>query len=161
MDLGQWLQAFRALHEQARRGSLQGGDLSDYQAGRDELARALVAAQRLTVQPGQTARTTLRVARALQVDLESPVRHDRLTTFDLSLGGFSALLSKSPAVDEALEATLRLPGTEPLKTGVEVAETRAQPGNVRVSFRFKRLPDAAREKLELAIFDAVLAQMVK
>ena len=142
MDLGQWLQAFRALHEQAKRGALQGSDLSDYLAGREELARALVAAQRLTVQPGQTPRTSLRVARALQVDLESPVRHDKLTTFDLSLGGFSALVSRAPAADEELEATLRLPGGgEPVKARVEVAESKVQPGNVRLSFRFKKLPD--------------------
>ena len=161
MDLGQWLQAFRALHEQAKRGALQGSDLSDYLAGREELARALVVAQRLTVQPGQTPRTTLRVARALQVDLESPVRKDRLTTFDLSLGGFSALLSKVPAADEALDATLRLPGTEPLQAAVMVAEAKVQPGNARVSFKFKKLPDSERERLELAIFDAVLSQLVK
>ena len=161
MDLGQWLQAFRALHEQAKRGSLQGRDQTDYLAGREELARALVAAQRLNVQPGQTPRTTLRVARALQVDLESPVRNDRLTTFDLSLGGFSALLSKVPAVDEELTATLRLPGSEPLKAPVMVAEAKTQPGHARVSFKFKKLPDAEQERLELAIFDAVLGQLIK
>jgi PilZ domain-containing protein len=159
MDLGQWLSAFKALHERARRGSLEGVDERDYKAGREELARALVAAQRLTLQPGQSPRHALRVARALQVDLESPVRKERLTTFDLSLGGFSALLARAPMPDEALTATLRLPGMEPMVAPVTVAGLKAQPGNVRVSFAFGKLEGAVAERLELAIFDAVLGQL--
>jgi len=161
MDLAQWLTAFQALHERARRGTLEAADERDYKAGREELARALVAAQHLTLQPGQSPRLALRVARALQVDLESPVRKDRLTTFDLSLGGFSALLARAPMPDEALTATLRLPGVDPVVTAVTVAGMKAQPGNVRVSFSFARLDGPAAERLELAVYDAVLAQLGK
>lgn len=161
MDLAQWLSAFRALHEKAKRGTLEPADERDYRAGREELARALVAAQHLTLQPGQSPRQALRVARALQVDLESPVRNDRLTTFDLSLGGFSALLARAPMSDEALTATLRLPGMEPMVAPVTVAGMKAQPGNVRVSFAFGKLEGPVAERLELAIFDAVLSSLGK
>ena len=159
MDLAQWLTAFKALHEKAKRGALEGADERDYKAGREELARALVAAQHLTLQPGQSPRLALRVARALQVDLESPVRKDRLTTFDLSMGGFSALLARAPMHDEALTATLKLPSGEPLVATVTVAGMKAQPGNMRVSFAFGRLEPKVAEQLELAVFDAVLAQL--
>jgi len=161
MDLGQWLSTFRALHDKAKHGTLEGAEERDYKAGREELARALVAAQHLTMQPGQSPRQALRVARALQVELESPVRKERLTTFDLSLGGFSALLARAPMPDEELQATLRLPGQEPLVTAVTVAGMEAQPGNVRVSFSFATLKGPAAERLELAIFDAVLGQLGK
>jgi hypothetical protein len=161
MDLAQWLTAFKALHEKAKRGTLDGPDEQDYKAGREELARALVSAQHLTLQPGQSPRLALRVARALQVDLESPVRKDRLTTFDLSLGGFSALLARAPMADEVLTATLRLPGVDPVVTTVTVAGMKAQPGNVRVSFSFAKLDGPVAERLELAVFDAVLAQLGK
>jgi hypothetical protein len=161
MDLAQWLTAFKALHEKAKRGTLDGPDEQDYKAGREELARALVSAQHLTQQPGQSPRLALRVARALQVDLESPVRKDRLTTFDLSLGGFSALLARAPMPDEVLTATLRLPGVDPVVTTVTVAGMKAQPGNVRVSFSFAKLDGPVAERLELAVFDAVLAQLGK
>jgi hypothetical protein len=87
------------------------------------------------------------------------VRKERLTTFDLSLGGFSALLARAPMSDEALTATLRLPGADPVVASVAVAGTKAQPGNVRVSFTFSRLEGPAAERLELAIFDAVLANL--
>ena len=161
MDLAQWLVTFRALHERARRGDLTGPEAADYRGGREELARALVAAQRLSVPAGASPRQSLRVARALQVEVESPLRTERVTTFDLSLGGFSAPMSRAPALDEPLTARLRLPGTEPLAAEVRVADARPQPGNVRVSFAFKGLPEADRERLELAIFDAVLAQLVR
>jgi hypothetical protein len=161
MDLSQWLDQFRALHEKARGGKLSAREQEEYQGGRDELARALVAAQRLTLKPGQTPRQALRVARALQVELESPVRKDRLTTFDLSMGGFSAPLARAPAPDEELTATLRLPGLEPITVGVTVAGLKPQAGNTRASFAFATLGTAARERLELAIFDMVLSQLGK
>ncbi len=66
--LGDWLQAFRQLHEKARRGPLRDQDLEAYRAGRDELARALLAAQRLALRPGETPRRALRVARAARVE---------------------------------------------------------------------------------------------
>lgn len=161
MDLAQWLTTFRALHEKGKLGGLEGSEERDYKAGREELARALVAAQHLNLQPGQSPRQALRVARALQVDLESPVRKERLTTFDLSMGGFSALLARAPAPDEVLSATLRLPGVEAVVTSVSLAGIKAQPGNVRVSFAFNHLEGAAAERLEVAIFDAVLGQLGK
>ena len=161
MDLAQWMTGFRALHEKAKQGALQGSEERDYKAGREELARALVAAQRLTLQPDQSPRMALRVARAIQVELESRVRKELLTTFELSLGGFSAAMARPPAPDEELTATLRLPGVDPLATQVKVVGVKAQPGSVRVSFTFVKLQGAAAERLELAIFDMVLGQLGK
>ncbi len=48
MSLADWLAAFRELHEKAHRGELAPRERAAYHAGRDELARALLAAQRLT-----------------------------------------------------------------------------------------------------------------
>ena len=80
-SLTEWLLTFRQLHEKARRGQLRDAELARYRAGRDELARALLAAQRLQLKPGETPRQALRVARALQLDLDLPTarlraRHD-------------------------------------------------------------------------------------
>jgi hypothetical protein len=159
MDLARWLDQFKALHERARSGDLKDAERREYQAGREELARALVAAQQLGLQPGQTPRQALRVARALQVELESPLRQERLTTFDLSMGGFSALLAREPAPDEALTATLRLPNLDPVVVAVTLVGVKPQKGSVRASFAFGKVGAAEQERLELAIFDAVLAQL--
>jgi hypothetical protein len=159
MDLARWLSTFRALHEKAKARTLDDIEGRDYQAGREELARALVAAQGLTRQPDQSPRRMLRVARLLQVDVESRVRMERITTTDISLGGFSARMARAPAPDEELTATLRLPGMEPLRTAVKIVGTKQHPGSVLVSFAFQKLEGSAAERLELAFFDMVLSQM--
>ena len=161
MDLAEWLRAFRAAHEQARQGKLSEEDARAYQAGRDELARAFVAVQRLTVSPGQTPRQALRVARALQVDLETPIGQVRATTVTLSIGGFSALLDKPPSPNEQLKCSIRIPGADPLVATVVPVSVKPQPGSVTASFVFQKLTEADRDRLEFLIFDTVLAQLVK
>lgn len=158
--LSEWLAAFRDLHERARRGSLTPGELAAYRTGRDELARALLAAQRLTLKSGETPRQALRVARALQVELDLPTSREKTVTIDLSTGGFSALLAKAPPLGDDLGVALRLPAAEPLVCRARVTDANSQAGHVRVAARFVELPAADRERLELFVFDTVLAQLL-
>lgn len=157
--LTQWLLEFRQLHEKARRGSLGERELQLYRNGRDELARALLAAQRLTLRPGETPRRALRVARALQVDLDLVTSRERAVTIDLSTGGLSCLLAKAPPVGDEVGFSLRLPASDPLAGRARVTDAKVLPGNVRVSFQFLNQTDADRERLELFVFDTVLAQL--
>jgi hypothetical protein len=159
MALAEWLRVFRALHEKARRGELAGADADDYRAGCDELARALMAARRLPLDPGRPARHQLRVARALQVDLEKPTSRVRATTVELSVAGFSVLAARSPAPGEEHTATLRIPGGDPIVATVVPGELKQQPGTVRVSFGFKALDDSGRRRLELLVIDTALSQL--
>jgi hypothetical protein len=159
MTLAQWLRVFRTLHERARSGKLAGAELGEYRDARDELARALIGAQRLTVKPGETPRQSLRVARALQVDLDLVTSSARAITIDLCSGGFACLLAKAPPAGDEFGFTLRLPGAEPLSGKVRVADVKPQQGNVRVSFQFCGLPQDDRERVELFVFDTVLDQM--
>jgi hypothetical protein len=157
--LSHWLQAFRDLHEKARRGQLKAGELQTYRAGRDELARALLAAQRLALRPGETPRRALRVARALQVDLDLGTSRERAVTIDLSTGGLSCLLAKAPPVGEEVGFSLRIPASEPLVGRARVTDVKVLPGNVRVSFSFVNQNDAEKERVEMFVFDTVLAQL--
>ncbi len=159
MSLAEWLVAFRELHEKARRGALPGGDRAAYRAGREELARALVAAQRLVLRPGETARQVLRIARALQVDLDLATARQRAVTVDLSISGFSTLLDRGPPLGEELGLTLRLPASEPLVGRARVVGLKPSTGAVRVSAQFVGLSEADVERLELFVFDVVLAQL--
>jgi hypothetical protein len=159
VDLGKWLTDLKALHEKAKHGGLSGEEQRDYRSRRAELARALLAAQGLGRQPGQARRQSLRIARALQVEVVGPGRKERLTTFDISTGGFSAPMASAPATGEVLTATLRLPEVEPLVAPVKVVGSVPGAGCVRVSFAFGPLPGVVAEKLEVAIFDLVLAQL--
>lgn len=158
MGLADWLRVFRALHDKAKKGELAGTDADDYRAGCDELARALIAAQKLTLRPGEVPRRVLRVARALQVNLETKVSSVRATTIEISVAGFSVLLGKAPP-SEPQTATLRLPGAEPVIAEVLPGETKLQAGAVRVAFLFKGLPEPERQRLETLVIDTALSQL--
>src|SRR6266540_154541 len=158
MGLADWLRVFRSLHERAKKNELKGADADDYRGGCDELARALMAAQKLTLKPGETPRHTLRVARALQVTIEGKVTHVRATTIEISVAGFSALLAKPPPHDDELTATLRVPGAEkPMAAPITAGDSKQLGGTVRVSFVFGKLPDDVRAQLELLVIDTALA----
>jgi hypothetical protein len=160
--LAEWLLGFRQLHERARRGQLRDADLARYRAGRDELARALLAAQKLQLKTGEVPRRALRVARALQVDLDFGTQALRAVTSDISTGGFSCLLGKAPALGDEAKFALRMPAADPLTGRARVQDVKANPnqGNVRVAFAFVGFSDDDRERVELFVFDTVLAQLV-
>jgi hypothetical protein len=160
MSLAEWLRTFRDLHEKARRNALNPREDALYRAGRDELARALLAAQRLTVKAGETPRTALRVARALQVDLDLLTSSVRAITNDISVGGFSCLLAKAPPLGDEVKYQLRIPASEPLAGKARVVDVKALAGNVRVAFQLLDLEQKDRDRLETFVFDTVLAQLV-
>jgi hypothetical protein len=159
MGIADWLRVFRALHDKAKLGKLSPEDADAYRAGCDELARALLAAQRLAPRQGEAPRHALRVARAVQVDLETAVSHVRATTVELGVGGFSAILAKAPRSGEELKATFKMPGGEPLAATVLPAELKQGAGSVRVSFTFCGLPESERARLELIVIDTALSQL--
>ncbi len=159
MDLNAWLKEFRALHDEKKRGSLAGGRLPEYCAARDELARALLAAQHIAVEPGQQPRRTLRVSRALQAEVASFDGSVRVLTRSLSSGGFAALLPRAPKVGHEVKVTLRMPGEDPIESSAVVVESKLQPGSAHVSFRWVGLSESDVERLETMVFDTVLAQL--
>jgi len=159
MGVADWMRAFRTLHERAKAGGLAGEDAEAYRAGCDELARALMAAQRIALAPGETPRLALRVARAVQVDLESATSHVRAMTIDLGAGGFSALLAKAPPADEELKCRMKIPGAEPIETTIALVDVKQQPGSARASFSFPRLPEADRAKIEMLVIDTALSNI--
>jgi len=159
MSLSQWLSDFRDLHERARRKTLSERDTAIYRQGRDELARALLAAQRLTLKPGETPRQALRVARALQVDLDLLTSRERAITIDLSTGGFSCLLAKAPPLGDEIGYSMRIPASDPLAGRARIADVKPHSGNVRVAFQLVGMPPEDKERLELFVFDTVLAQL--
>lgn len=160
MSLGDWLKGFRALHERARKGSLSPAELATYRAGRDELARALLAAQRLTVKAGEVARKQLRASRALQVDIDFGKEKVKAMTLDVSAGGFGAILARPPVPGDLVKVSLRLPAQEPVAGPARVVDVKVLPGNSRAAFAFQGLSPEDAERLESFVFDVVLEQLV-
>jgi hypothetical protein len=159
MTLAEWLTGFRRLHETARKGTLSERDRATYLAARNELAQALLATQRISLQPGQVPRRALRVPCALQVDLEFHDGSERAITRDVSAAGFAALLSRPPAVHDEVKVALRIPGGEPLRGQARVIEVKRQTGNAHACFEFIGLDRSEADHLESFVFDAVLERL--
>jgi hypothetical protein len=159
MSFADWLRVFRSVHGEARRGALSAQSLAEYREARNELARALLAAQRVALEPGVQPRRTLRAARALQADLDFFDGTLRIATRTISSGGFSAVLAKPPKSGEEVKVTLRLPGEASLQCSAQVIDTKAQAGSVLVSFRWVGIPEADAERIETLVFDSVLEQL--
>lgn len=145
---------FKDLHQQMREGKLKGDDLREYMDGREQLALSLVKSQGLLIPEGQSARKMFRVAQALPIEIDGVMR---TLTRDVSVGGFSALLTSSPRVEDVIRFSLTITrAQEPITGDARVVSSVRQTGNSRVSAVFLRLPDADVERLEMALFDSVL-----
>jgi hypothetical protein len=159
MSFSDWIRQFRALHAEAKKGALSPAELETYRAACDELARALMAAQRQPLKPGELPRHALRVPRAIQIELEGAITTVKATTADLGVGGFSALLPKAPKVGEEIVCRMKLGGGDPLETTVTVLDVKPQPGSVRTSFGFRKLGDASKARLEDLVLETALSQI--
>lgn len=159
VDLGAWLEDFRRLHEQARRGGLTGTARHAYREARDELASALLRAQHVEIDPRAAPRRWLSVARMLQADLGFFDGTLRVGTRSISCRGFAVVLVRAPRRDEAVRVTLRLPGGDSLQGVARVLDSTPQLGNVLVSFEWAQLSREDAERLELLVFDTVLEQL--
>lgn len=159
MSLAGWLKSFRALHDRAKAGSLPPAELAAYRAGRDELARAMLAAQQVMMKPGELPRRQLRASRALPVDIYSGHDRVRAVTLDVSAGGFGALIARPPLPGDPVKLSLRLPDQEPIVCEARAVDVKMLPGNARASFAFIGLDADDVERLETYVFDCVLDQL--
>lgn len=114
MRLREWIATFRSLHEKARRGLLTDAETTTYREAREELLAMLLAAQRLTLRPGETVREAPRAVRALPLEIHSTAD---TVTLDISTGGFAALLSRPFRVGEQIEFSLWL-SSGPCRVGL-------------------------------------------
>ncbi|MEW5738947.1 MAG: PilZ domain-containing protein [Myxococcota bacterium] len=156
MDPSEWLAGFRITHQQARDGKLKPEERARYLAMREEFARSLVAAQGLTVPEGQQARRYFRVAQIFPLEVNNLYN---TVTKELSRSGFSALITGALKEGDRVEFKLTLArAAEPLTGQAKVVSVVRQAGNSRVSFAIESMKEADAERLELALFDAVLAR---
>ena len=160
MRLREWIAEFRRLHEKARSSSLTAQEQQAWREGRDDLAAMLVAAQRLTLAPGETPREALRVVRRLAVEVRGGDRTLQATTLDISRGGFSAMVPQPPEPGKTTAFTLRL-ATGELSGSARVANVLYVDGAFRVSFKFQALAPADVERMDAEVLDGALEHLVQ
>ncbi|XXF75421.1 PilZ domain-containing protein [Myxococcaceae bacterium GXIMD 01537] len=160
MSATAWFGEFRHLHDKARKKDLNETDKRLYLQAREQFARALTAAQGMTLQSGESARQAFRVAQAMQIEFNLASGLVRSMTLDISRGGFSCVLAQAPDAKDAVGYSLRMPGgTDPIIGRARVVSAVKQPGRYRVSFVFEGMSEGDQERLEMALFDAALARI--
>ncbi len=157
MEPGQWIAAFREGHERFRAGALSEAERKRYLAMREELANSLVAAQGLMVPAGQNARRHFRVAQVFAVEVNNLYP---AMTKDISRAGFSCLVPATMRERDPFSFALTVKrGEDPVTGQGRVVNVVKQQGNSRVSFSIDTMSEANAERLEMALFDAVLQRL--
>jgi len=159
MALNDWLKQFQEAHERAKHGKLEAQELSVYYQSRNELARALLGAQRIALEPGREPRRSLRVSRALQAEIGFFDGSLRAVTRSISASGFAVLLARPPKPDEEVKVTLRIPGGEPFSASGRAVDVKAQGGSFHVSFQWAGVSATDLERIETYVFDVVLEEL--
>lgn len=157
MRLREWIETFRFLHEKARNGRLAGTEVAAYHELREDFARLLLAAQCLTVAPGQTARGALRAVRPLALELQLASGVTRAATLDLSAGGFSTYVPVALSAGEHVSFTLGLASGE-LRGRARVVNAADEGTAYRISFALEGISRSEVERMETEVLDAALQQ---
>jgi hypothetical protein len=163
MRLHDWLEGFCKLHERAGRGQLTAEERIAYVEDRDELARALLASQRISLYRGQTPRHSLRAALAFPVVLQMKSGRVLSLTQDISAGGFSVILAVATGNEQAVPFTLRLGRDAPPIEGKAhmVGGPGMGGGTGRVGFAFDEISPEGVERIEQAVFNSVVVQLMR
>jgi hypothetical protein len=153
----EWMTDFSALHQRAKAGTLSAEERAKYLRSRDELAEALLTAQRLNSKPGESQRRSLRVAQALPAELDLPGGRASAVTLDLSTGGFSVLVSQAPEPGSSIAFKLKLGrALAPVVGRGKVVAVVPYKGSIRLGIMFEEVVE--RDRLEFVIVDAILRQ---
>ena len=155
MRLREWIETFRFLHQKARAGRLTAAEVAAYHELREEFAALLLAAQCLTVMPGQTARGALRAVRPLDLELALPSGAVHSKTLDLAAGGFSTFVPVALRADEQIGFVLNLSSGE-LRGQARVVNVSDEGTAWRISFALVSAGSADTERMETEVLDTAL-----
>jgi len=157
MDAAAWMKGFRVTHEKARAGQLTPDELQRYHAMREELARSAIVGQGGKVPAGKTARESFSVPQVYQVEINGLYK---TVTREVSRSRFTATLSQDYRKGEPISYSMTLSrAQEPLEGQATVVESVRQGGASRTTFELSTLSEADAERLEFALFDALLARI--
>jgi hypothetical protein len=146
---------FRQIHERAKSKQLKEEETKTYMAMREELARSLVAAQSLQVPEGQNARRHFRVAQVYKLEID---RTYTTLTKEVSPSGFSAVMQNEMKPGQKVAFAISIVrDTDPVSGEAKVISAVKQ-GQWKILFSIEQISEANRERLESALFDAVLAR---
>jgi len=162
MALPEFVAQLSELHAKAKKNQLLPDEKASYDRDRDDLARMLVAAAKITLKPGETARRALRVPRALPVVLTVGGATSKAVTSEISSLGFSVMLGGGAAKFQGpVQFKLKLPGAVEVSGNCLVVLAGGMTQAGRLGFSITEISDDDREAITMAVFDEVLEKLKK
>ncbi|MBK7861564.1 MAG: PilZ domain-containing protein [Archangiaceae bacterium] len=155
MDPSEWMAGFRITHEKAKAKKLTDSEHKAYLEMREELARSLVAAQAMTLPEGQNSRKHFRVAQMYKIEISNTYQ---TMTKQVSRSGFSCTLTSQLPVGQVVPFSLMLGREGEPVTGQAKVVSAVKQGGWVVAFSIDHISEANGERLESALFDAVLSR---
>jgi hypothetical protein len=131
------IDGFSSLHAKARAGNLAKEQVEEYRFLLRAFLAAMADVQNAANVEGRRRRRTPRVRRVIQVELAWPGTKLRTTTFDVGLGGLSALLPEPPPPGAEVIVRLKLPQKREVEAVAAVMATQKRRGAFQVSFAFR------------------------
>jgi len=157
MDAAAWMKGFRLTHEKARQGQLVPDEQGRYLGMREELARSWLSSQGKDALPGKSARASFSVPQVYQVEISSLYK---TMTREISCSRFVVTMSQDLKRNETVSYSLLLGrGKEPITGQATVVASERLGGASRITFELGKLSPEDAERLELALFDALLSRI--
>lgn len=157
MEPAQWLAAFRALHDQAKKAPLDPNGADRYRAMKDELARSLLQSEGKRAEGNAPPRRQFKVPTVHQIEVAGL---HRATTTELSCTGFTALVPAMIKEGQLIGFVLSLARSqEPIRGDCIVQAALKQPNQlVRLTCTFTKLEESQLERIEQTLFDVALTR---
>jgi hypothetical protein len=150
------LEALRSLHERKRLYGLQGEEITTYRGHADRLLTMALARQEAQAGRAGSHRRSVRLRRAVPVDLQWGSNTTRCLTLDLGAGGFAVLLGDPPPAGQPLVAMLHLRRGTCVRAGVRLVKAVTHRGCVRASLSLIDVPQLDAVRLQEYLVEALL-----
>jgi hypothetical protein len=150
---------FCEWHDGFKKGALAKVAIEPYMQVRRDICGVLLVGQRLAVEPSAITRSSLRVARACQIEFGFPSGRVTSVTRDISTSGLSALVAESPPVGAVIPMRLEIGGGATIVGRCQVVKVTPAQEGTRMGVAFEGLPADARESIETAVCDVVVTEL--
>lgn len=158
MDPRHWLAGFKELHIRARNGSLTANEREQYDEMRGQIALSVAKSRGQSIPSGTEPRKCFQVSQVFAVELDHLYKG---MTREISLSAFTVRLQAPFKQGQHVAFSLSLHrNEEPLIGHARVTNVGAPgDGGIVYHFAIDPLNSLAEERLELALFDAVLSRL--
>lgn len=146
---------FRATHTDYKAGKVTGRDVEGYLGQREELARSLMKSMGQPLADGALARRNVKVQHVFPITVSNLYK---VMTTEISCTGFKAIVPAAMKDGDGVTWSLTPQrGDEPIAGQGLITSTQKQgTQSTRISVTFDKLDEERYERLEVAVFDAIL-----